>query len=88
MGTDRQEVEMVAKAGGRHGNEEVGGEVDHTKEAQQHRINQMGIGTSQDDHKAVARMPRSNGPEVVAGGKVVLHNPLLIRSLKGSGETT
>lgn len=57
MGTDRREVEMVAKAGGRSGSEEVGREVDHTKEAQQHRINQMEIGTSQDDHKAVARVP-------------------------------
>lgn len=58
VGTDRREVEMVAKAGERSGSEEVGREVDHTKEAQQqHRINQMEIGTSQDDHKAVARVP-------------------------------
>jgi hypothetical protein len=51
------EVEMVAKAGGRSGIEEVGEEVNHTKETQQHRINQVEIGTSQDDHKAVARVP-------------------------------
>lgn len=57
MGTGRWEVEMVAKAGGRSGIEEVGEEVNHTKETQQHRINQVEIGTSQDDHKAVARVP-------------------------------
>lgn len=88
VGTDRREVEMVAKAGGRRGYEEVGGVVYHAKEAKQHRIKQMEIRTSQDDHKVVARVSRSNGPEVVAGGRSSYITPLLIRSLKGSGETT
>lgn len=39
VGTDRWEVELVAKAMGEAGTRRLGAEADHTNEAQQHRIN-------------------------------------------------